>query len=283
MLERVLKNIVETVGVEYEIITIDNSDNKYSICEAYNIGGKKAVFPFLCFMHEDICFDTPDWGHIVCSHLDNQKVGLIGVAGGDTKSIVPSSWSVPFKSNEINIIQHYKRSATETEHVLQTNPVIQSVKKRVVALDGVWLCTKKSIFKEFQFDENTFKGFHGYDIDYSLQVGQKFDVYVVFDILIHHFSEGTPDRKWIDSAFLISKKWAKKLPVSVYTLSSKDVNIHYYNSLQVLIKHLLRLNYSYWFILTILFQYSFTAYFNTRKFFSLVKYLSIEMNNHRQM
>lgn len=276
-LERVKQNIAETAGVEHEIISIDNSENKYSICQAYNEGGREAVFPYLCFMHEDIQFATMGWGQVICHHLDNTGVGLLGIAGGDTKSHVPSSWSISSVSNEINLVQHYKKAGQEHEHILKTNPAIQGNKKKVVALDGVWLCTKKNIFDEFKFDEATFTGFHGYDIDYSLHVNTRYDIYVVFDILIHHFSEGSPDRQWIESAFLISKKWQKALPVSVYSLSPKDFKIHYWQSLQVLITHLLRLKYTNFFIFKTFIRFSFSRFFNTRIFLWTLKWLISKM------
>jgi hypothetical protein len=33
-----VKNIADTIGTEYELVHIDNSDTKYSILEAYNEG-----------------------------------------------------------------------------------------------------------------------------------------------------------------------------------------------------------------------------------------------------
>lgn len=282
LLEKVKKNISETVGTDHEIIVIDNSGNNYSICKAYNEGGSKARFEYICFMHEDVCFNTTGWGHLACNHLANENVGLIGVAGGDTKGIVPSSWSVPAISNEINIIQHYKRDTKAGEHVVVTNIAKHGLKKKVVSLDGVWLCTKKKVFNEFKFDEITFPGFHGYDIDYSLQVNTKYDLFVVFDILIQHYSEGSPDRNWIRSAFMISKKWKKNLPVSAYEISAKEFNIHYWNSLQVLIKHLIRLKYSNLFVVSVFAKYSFNRFFHVRRFLSSSKFLVIEINKRKK-
>ena len=36
------KNISETIGIEYEVVCIDNSKNQYNIFQAYNIGVAKA-------------------------------------------------------------------------------------------------------------------------------------------------------------------------------------------------------------------------------------------------
>src|SRR5215467_10902842 len=183
LLDTVKKNIADSIGVPFEVIAIDNSKNEFGICRAYNRGAAKAKFPVLCFMHEDIFIETKNWGNLVCKHLNYDNAGLIGVAGGDAKSMVPSSWSIPMISNEINVYQHYKAGLQTSKLVMETSGDIVGTKKKVVALDGMWLCTKKEIFDQFKFDEITYGGFHGYDIDFSLQVNTKYDVFVIFDIL----------------------------------------------------------------------------------------------------
>jgi glycosyltransferase involved in cell wall biosynthesis len=280
-LATVKKNIEETIGVPHEVIAIDNGKNQYGICKAYNEGARKATYPFLCFMHEDISFETANWGQMVCAHLADERTGLLGVAGGDAKSAVPSSWSIPVVSNEINLVQHYKRNKAHTERILVTNPHTTGVKKQVAALDGVWLCTRRSVFEQFAFDETTFTGFHGYDIDYSLQVGTRYNLYVVFDIVIHHFSEGNPDKRWIDSALLISKKWKNRLPVSIHPLTASEYNWHHWHSMQVFIQHLFRLEYSYVTIIRSYLAWSFTRFFTFRRFLSMGKYVVTGMFSTR--
>ncbi|MBC7913734.1 MAG: hypothetical protein H7Y07_06385 [Pyrinomonadaceae bacterium] len=265
-------NIKETIGVPFELIAIDNSKTSKGICRVYNQGAQQAKFPVLCFVHEDVLFATLNWGRNICEHLSDKQTGLLGLAGGDSKSRVPSSWSIPIKSNEINIYQHYKREKKEPMHIVETSPGNAS-KKRVVALDGVFLCTRKDVFEQFQFDEKTFTGFHGYDIDFSLQVNTKYNNYVIFDIVVHHFSDGTPDKKWIESAKLISNKWKKALPVSIYPLAEAEANLYHWKSLQVFLQKLFELKYP----LPIIFQnylvYSFNQYFTVRRFVSMGKYV----------
>jgi hypothetical protein len=97
-LDQLNRNIEQTIGVPYELIPIDNSSNRYGLCQAYNLGAARAAYPILCFMHEDIAFETADWGLSVIRHLEDPSVGLIGVAGGDGRALVPCSWSVPVES-----------------------------------------------------------------------------------------------------------------------------------------------------------------------------------------
>ena len=271
-LDDVKKNIAQSIGIPHEIIAIDNSLIKFGICKVYNQGAAKAQYPILCFVHEDVSFSTVNWGQLICKHLADEQTGVIGLAGGDSKSRVPSSWSVPVVNNEINIVQHFKNPEQEPQHIIETGSET-SIQKPVIALDGVFLCVRKNVFEQFQFDETTFTGFHGYDIDFSLQVSTKYTNYVIFDMVVHHFSDGTPDKKWVESAILLSKKWANYLPVSIHELSSSEYNQHHWQSLQVFLKKLIELDYPLPTIVNSYFSYSFTEYFTFRRFVSMGKYV----------
>ncbi len=273
LLSQVKLNIQETIGVPHEIIAIDNSVNKDGICAVYNRGGAEALYPLLCFVHEDILFETNNWGLLIEQHFKNSDIGLLGFAGGDTKSIVPSSWSSSFRSNEISIIQHYKSVNAFSKRTISAEKSKPEVQKNVAALDGVFLCTRKEIFNLHKFDEANFKGFHGYDIDYSLQILKHHSVVVVFNILVHHYSEGRPDKKWAASAIMLSKKWKDILPVSVYPLTNKEFNEHHWKTLQVFMSHLFRLNFRFDQVIFYYLKYSFTRFFNLRRFLSMGKYV----------
>lgn len=259
-------NIAATAGVPHEFIVIDNRNGQHGICSAYNAGGRQAQYPLLCFVHEDVRFETNNWGQIVCSLLSDPHNGVIGVAGGDTISSVPSTWSVPAYSNEVNIIQHYKHTLAPEEHIKVTNQALPGAYKRVVALDGVFLCTRKEIFQAFEFDEKTFPAFHGYDVDFSFRVGRHYQLVVTFDILIRHYSEGKPDRTWLKSIYDFRNKWKDHLPASIHKLNRSHLSLHHWNSLQVLLKHLQRLNYSKPFVYYTLLKYGLTRHFNFRRF-----------------
>jgi hypothetical protein len=277
LLDNAKENIRRTIGVPYEIISIDNSNNQFGICSAYNNAGRQAKYPILCFMHEDIFFETDGWGKIACFHLSDPKTGLIGVAGGDIKSLVPSSWSIPMYSREINIIQHYSSDEKKPNKIVETNSVSPSSLKNVTVLDGVWMCTRKDIFDQYKFDESTFSGFHGYDLDYSLQIGLKYEVKVLFEITIHHYSEGKPDLKWMESAIALSKKWKSILPKSVHALTTNDLRQQHWEALHIMLIHLFRLRYPNYLITLYFFRYAFTRFFTLRKFLSQGKFIMISI------
>ncbi|WP_184546838.1 glycosyltransferase [Mucilaginibacter sp. FT3.2] len=224
VLQEVRDNVAATIGVPYEIIAIDNSAGKQGICSVYNKGLLRAKYPILCFMHEDIQIKTINWGDVIIKKFKkNPDVGVMGVMGSSYKSMTPSGWSSLGIENIFygNLIQHHKYSAEPPRH-LYTNPYNEKL-SQVACLDGVWLCTTKKVAREFMFDEVNFTGFHVYDLDFSLSVGQKYKLAVTYDILIEHFSEGRFDEKWMMDTLKLHEKWNNVLPINCDSLSIEEV------------------------------------------------------------
>ena len=212
------ENIKNTIGVDYEIIAIDNSHNDYSIFSAYNTGVNQSRFPYLCFLHEDVLFRTENWGINLIKHLKDEKTGIIGVAGGKTMSKVPTSWSVGGRC--IHIIQHYNRKKAPSKLVKEPKGFIGNCQP-VVLLDGVFLAMRKELFNFVSFDE-TLSGFHGYDFDISAQsILAGYNNYVVYDILLEHFSEGHRDAFYYVNLINIHKKRENSLPLFCEDVSNE--------------------------------------------------------------
>jgi hypothetical protein len=273
LVEQLRANVIETIGVPHELIVIDNRNTGDGICKAYNKGGKMAKYPVLCFLHEDVRFETKHWGSKIIAHLNNPDIGMVGFAGGDAKPLVPASWSSCFRSNQINIIQHFKLPGKSAERLLVTDIEPPTISRPVVALDGLFLATKKKIFESFPFDEHLLTGFHGYDIDFSLQVGRHYKMLVVFDIVVHHLSDGSLNTDWVDSQIILSKKWKKNLPVFAEPVNNNQEVFYHWKSFQIFMENLLRLGDPRLFILKNFVQFSFNRYFQLRRFLSLGKYV----------
>lgn len=193
------KSIAKTIGVAYEIIKIDNP-NIMGLCEAYNKGASKSQYDFLLFIHEDVIFHTKNWGNLLINHLQKENIGVIGVAGSNYVPKAPIGWHLPDnRFNFLNLIQNNKST---------TNPKLFSniiTPKHVFAIDGVFMALKRSIYLDYFFDDNL-KGFHGYDLDFSLRIAQKYQNLVVNDILIEHFSTGSPDLEWYNANIYVREK-----------------------------------------------------------------------------
>lgn len=215
-LEAVKQNIAQTIGVPFEIIAIENK-RAMGICKAYNLGAAKAKFPYLCFTHEDIKFKTQNWaGSLITKFESDDQTGLIGVAGTTYKSLAPGGWgNLSIETDRLNIIQHYKGNR-EPEYCNQINKNFE----QVACVDGVFLLTKRSIWQENRFDENTFTDFHCYDLDFSLSINRSHKVFVTNQVLIEHFSPGGMDANWINETFKLSKKWPKN-----FLIGNIEINI----------------------------------------------------------
>ena len=212
-------NIHKTVGVEYELICIDNSKNTYSIFSAYNEGEQISKFSYLCFVHEDVFFHTQNWGKNIIEHLKQPNTGIIGLAGGDLAPIVPASWWT-LNSTEC-IIQSDHTGKKKT--INNCFPYNQGHTTRsVVLLDGVFLCMKRSLFEKIRFDE-TLGGFHGYDYDISIQsIIAGYYNYVIFDVSLEHFSKGNMDARYYRNLIRVYKKWEKQLPLFEHKISKEE-------------------------------------------------------------
>jgi len=276
-LDHLIQNIRETIGAEHEILATDNAQARDGICKVYNSGGDKAKFDLLCFVHEDVEFVTSGWGRCIAAHLQDKKTGLIGIAGGDTKSIVPSSWYISSRSNQVNVFQHYPSSNASPAYIRVTENNGDSRAQKVAAMDGVFLCTRKEVFNQYRFDEQQFPRFHGYDIDYSLQVSADYELKVIFDVVIHHYSEGKPGKQWLESALQVSRKWKNRLPISVHQLSKKEFSDHHWTAMQVFLQRMINLNYPVYFIGYHFLYYSFTSFFTIRRMGSMIKYLITQL------
>lgn len=205
------ENIKSTIGCEYELIVIDNSENQYSIFEAYNLGIKKCIGDYLCLLHDDIHFVTIGWGALVNQILnDNKKIGLIGVAGAKVKTKMPSAWWDNYEDqNVIHIIQHHKGKEKEIYDYGFENE--QDV--NVVVIDGVFMAMRKDNRILFH---TKMKGFHTYDLNISFEYKKYgYDIIVTNKILLEHFSSGVINENWIHASYKIHNLYRKQLPLFV--------------------------------------------------------------------
>lgn len=232
-----LQNITDTIGIEHEIIHIDNSSNAYSIFSAYNTGIGRSKYPHLCFLHEDVFFHSEGWGKNIVAHLHRPQVGFCGIAGRNFVPQVPAAWNN--KLQAINIIQSDKTGRSRTKTKLNPKNNRESILE-VITLDGVILCVNKDLFKEISFDEQI-SSFHGYDIDICLQAYTKgYHNFVIYDILLEHFSKGNPDVNYYRALIKTFKKWENNLPASVHKISTKKVKQINYRGLSKLTGKMVR-------------------------------------------
>lgn len=229
-LRELIENIEATIGIPYELLAIDNRPNPKGIAEVYNEAAGKAQHEIICFLHEDILIHTIGWGKVLTETLAEESIGLVGISGAVYKSKYPATWSA-CDSNfyRTHSIQHFKNK--EKAVVSNNNPLNKKLAE-VVVIDGVFMATTKKIFKQFQFDEKLLPGFHGYDLDYSLQVGTHYKVVVNYEILLEHFSEGNLSQAWLKDSIAVHHKFKNILPCSLPGINKFLIKKSDFHSLQ---------------------------------------------------
>lgn len=225
-LEKFCENVLMTVGCPCEFVVHDNRETGYGITHVYNLCAAKAKGEYLCFAHEDIFFRTPDWGERIVSLLQRPATGVVGFAGSTAKLAAYSGWGSMKQYTRYNYIQRFRNGSIK---YCIANPDKVSASP-VIVLDGMCLFMRKEVWAETRFDEVTFQGFHLYDLDISMAVGQKYVNYVTNDVLLEHFSEGSYNQPWLDDTVRFHRKWADRLP---FYLEKPNSRVSYFREIKM--------------------------------------------------
>lgn len=228
------KNIHATIGVEHEIISIDNSRGQYNIFQAYNEGVRQAKGDILCFMHDDILFKSDRWGTIVGRFFtEDEKLGALGIDGGHFLPDCPYYWPTCYTSS-------FKTWHDDKDGICRayTNTEFANGERQVevACVDGLWMCIRRSLFDTIRFDDKTFTGFHCYDSDICMQIlaaGHR--IKVTYDVDIVHNSNGTYNPTFFYNLNLWHKKWHHMLPVvRGINLTEREQIIHQRYAIELL-------------------------------------------------
>lgn len=212
--EHVRRNLLRTAGdIDLEVIRIDNSANKFGICEAYNDGVARAIGSILVFLHEDVYHLEFGWGiKLLQKFQSSPDIGVIGVAGSQIILGDPPLWSWIGRPYLFGKVVH---ELDRGERFFMTVFSPESGDREVAAVDGCWFSARKDVFQQVHFDAKTFPGFHFYDIDFCLQARKNWKVIATTDILVKHLSPGSFDESWQKASHAFRLKWSRDLPVAV--------------------------------------------------------------------
>jgi len=271
---QIRRNIEDTIGVPYQLLLVDNRGTNKGICKVYNEAAQKATYPYLCFIHEDVAIHTANWGAILVALLQNTDIGLVGISGSIYKSQYPAVWSAcDADLYRTNSLQHFKGVASPV--AVYHNPLSERY-SQVAVVDGVFLAVSKTLWQQLPFNEAELTGFHGYDLDYSLQMKQQGrQVVVCYDIVIEHFSEGTLSNEWLQAYQKLHQRWNHLLPLQIGPIDKQITAKSNYLSIQTILKVALshkgnKLLVIYYFCMAI----AFYGKWNKGLFFkSIVKYM----------
>jgi len=208
--DKILKNnllkSLERQTSEYELILIDNTQNRYtSAAKALNCGGEKATGDYIMFVHQDVDFCKDTWlaeAEKILSSIPD--LGIAGVAG-------MSDTGYTNKDRGRNIIKHGNPAM-----ILSWGNAIQKP-EIVQTLDECLIIIPKIVFSKLKFDESVCDGWHLYAVDYCLscnRIGLK--AYAI-PMFIYHRSAGSSFSTQYYSTLKKVIKKHKKYYKKIYT------------------------------------------------------------------
>lgn len=272
---RLDQNIKYTIGnVAYEMIVFDNRQIKYGITKVYNLCAEKARFDNLCFIHEDVAFRSLNWGEIILAQLNKPDCGVIGFSGSQMKSKALSSvHSVPALC-----MHNYIQNIPHADGLYVNSIDVEVDYAPCVTLDGFCLFVRKQVWKEHKFDEVILTGFHGYDLDFSLQVAEHYCNYVCNRVFIEHFSSGVFRMDWAHTTIrLHQEKWADRLPLYAIELSKQELEKYERDALCYFIKLLYKTDYPFWKVCGCIMQYGKMTHYKKYFYPLIFKLLGIRI------
>jgi hypothetical protein len=223
-LKQLKETVAATIGIEHEWLIWDNRKSNIGLCKIYNQLAAQAKFPYICFLHEDLLFQTQNWGKKIIELFTHEpKLGLLGIAGGKYKSDLYSGWYSGYEGFDYYNIIH--RENQKDIKLLYPHTWKNDI-ENVVCIDGVFMVCRKEAWNENRFDESLLKGFHFYDIDFSIRVSQHFIIAVTNQVDIVHLTVGGDyGDKWVEQAFLYHDAVGGILPKSVEEVSKSEIDI----------------------------------------------------------
>jgi len=229
-----IEHIKKTSGIYkgLEVIQYIN-DGEFGLTELYNRALKEASNNIIVFCHDDIIFDTKNWGNKLLKVMDkNPEYGIVGIAGSRELPTSAKWWQNP--NHMYGQVFHQKDGNRWLSKYSPKKPLFLD---NVVVVDGLFFAVNREIIKE-TFDEDV-KGFHFYDVDFSFRNYIKgVKVGVTSDIDVTHLSIGETNEQWDDNRKDFAEKYKDELPVKSKKIFEKR------NKIKVLIGCLLFSDYT---------------------------------------
>ena len=213
--EKYVDYLKKTCGIKnVEVIQKVNNGEK-SLSQVYNEIIDESTNDIIIFCHDDLEFDTSNWGKRIIKHFEKSDFGILGVAG--TTEIPKSGMWWEDKRKMIGIVNHkHEGKKWESKYSKSWGDDISES----CIVDGLFIAIDKTKIKE-RFDESV-EGFHFYDVYFSVKNflgGVK--IGVIFNVRLTHLSIGQTNESWEEKRHVFSTEYEDKLPLK------SDININY--------------------------------------------------------
>ncbi len=185
----------QDVRKDFEIIAIDNSENKFSsAAKALNYGASIAKGEILIFMHQDVFFEHSNDVSNLIGYFDKlDDLALLGVAGINGKDLMVYS----------NITETY-------DHINKYKNITEPIE--VETIDECVIAIRKKFFDRIKFDEITCDNWHFYGVDLSYQVRLNNGKVYSVPVPVCHLSQGNTNLSFYKNLKKLGKKYHNVLP-----------------------------------------------------------------------
>ncbi|MFQ8826450.1 MAG: glycosyltransferase [Alistipes sp.] len=212
-------NIRRSSGIDPEIFIHDNREVGWGLCKTYNHYAFQARNDYLCFLHEDFSFRTASWARtIIDFYRATPGAGVIGFFGYALKTRSPSLSGGLKRYVRASLYQHVGGRV-----VCMESRAGEADFSPVVQVDGQCLIVPKAVWREHPFDEELFRDFHLYDIDFCVRIARRYTNYVCHSVFGEHESVGSYDDSWYRNIMLFQRKWDGCLPLTAVPMSPREV------------------------------------------------------------
>jgi GT2 family glycosyltransferase len=211
--ERVTANYSRVLADHpHEIIGIHDAR---SLAEGYNRAVRKSRGDFLLFSHDDVEIVSGDLAPAIVRA--SKALDVIGVVG--TSKVLSGYWPAaghPFLHGWLAQPAPAVRPA-EQRYYVGVFGVEGPLTAGVQGLDGMFFVARRAVVESVPFDEQTFDGFHGYDLDFSFTAHLAgFSVGTSAEIAVIHASGGSFGDAWQRYANRFAEKHRERLPAEVF-------------------------------------------------------------------
>jgi hypothetical protein len=185
----------------HEVILIPDA---CSLAEGYNRGIERSRGDIVVFSHDDVEIVNPDFAARLCYRM--RSCDVAGVAGTD--HLDRPAWHAMGWPHVHGLCASIGDRVTTTIYDLPGGH-----RAPIQALDGLFLAVNRSVLDSIRFDEETFTGFHLYDLDFTYGAYlQGFRLDICSDMGIIHASSGDyGGQEWPVFAAAFKQKYAGRL------------------------------------------------------------------------
>ena len=205
----------KTSGLKIVEVIQKINDGSKSLSQVYNEILNESKNNIVVFCHDDLEFDTKDWGKRIIKHFDNSNFGILGLAG--TTEIPKSAMWWEDKRKMIGIVNHkHEGKKWESKYSKSWGDEISECS----FVDGLFIAVNKKRIKE-NFDESV-KGFHFYDVYFSVKnFLQDVKIGVIYNVRVTHLSIGQTNEIWEENRKVFEEQFKESLPIK------SNINLDY--------------------------------------------------------